>query len=96
MDLVLFAGLHVSDCDHGIGILCRAGVVEEARGHGLQKKLIMARTVFARNLGLRRVTTYTHTTNLPSMNNLMASGFRLYEPPKGWAEDGFLYWELPL
>jgi hypothetical protein len=30
-----FAGLHVSDRDHGIGILCRAGVVEEARGHGL-------------------------------------------------------------
>jgi hypothetical protein len=26
------------------------------------------------------------------MNNLIATGFRLYEPPKGWADEDFLYW----
>ncbi len=31
-----FAGLYVSNYDDGTGTLCRAGVVEEARGHGLQ------------------------------------------------------------
>jgi GNAT superfamily N-acetyltransferase len=93
---VAFAGLHVDNFDHGIGSLCRAGVVEEARGHGLQWQLIVAREGFARKLGLRRLTTYTHITNIPSSNNLIRSRYRLYEPPKGWAEDGFLYWEKEL
>ena len=33
-------GLCVSDPDHGIGILCRPGVIEQLRGHGLQRALI--------------------------------------------------------
>jgi GNAT superfamily N-acetyltransferase len=87
-----FAGLYVENYDHGIGSLCRAGVVEEARGHGLQRQLIKTRQDFAYKIGLTRLTTYTHNQNIPSMNNLIRSGFRLYEPPKGWAEDDFLYW----
>jgi ribosomal protein S18 acetylase RimI-like enzyme len=91
-----FAGLHVENFDHGIGSLCRAGVVEAARGHGLQRQLIKARALAAQAMGLRRLTTYTHVSNIPSSNNLIACGFRLYEPPKGWAEDEFLYWEKEL
>jgi RimJ/RimL family protein N-acetyltransferase len=91
-----FAGLHVDNVDHGIGSLCRAGVVEQARGHGLQQRFIKARAQAAKAMGLRRLITYTHVSNIPSSNNLIACGFRLYEPPKGWAEDGFLYWEKEL
>jgi GNAT superfamily N-acetyltransferase len=91
-----FAGLYVENYDHGIASLCRAGVVEEARGHGLQRRLIMAREAFARKMNMSCLTTYTHNQNIPSMNNLIRAGFRLYEPPKHWAEDDFLYWEKEL
>jgi hypothetical protein len=30
------------------------------------------------------------------MNNMIASGFHAYAPPKGWEEDGFVYWEKVL
>ncbi len=91
-----FAGLHVENFDHGIGSLCRAGVVEEACGRGLQRQLIKTREVFAKKLGLKRLTTYTHVSNIPSSNNLIACWFRLCEPPKGCADDEFLYWEKEL
>jgi RimJ/RimL family protein N-acetyltransferase len=91
-----FAGLYVENYDHGVASLCRAGVVEEARGHGLQKRLIKARQDFAFKIGMKRLITYTHVANIPSINNLIASGFKLYDPPKHWAEDDFLYWEKEL
>lgn len=91
-----FAGLYVENYDHGVGSLCRAGVVEEARGYGLQQRLIKCREARARTLGLRRLTTYTHVANTPSMNNLISAGYRLYVPPKGWSEEEFLYWEKEL
>jgi RimJ/RimL family protein N-acetyltransferase len=70
--------------------------VEEARGRGLQRRLIKARVDFAHKIGMQRLITYTHVSNVPSINNLIRSGFTLYDPPKGWAEDDFLYWEKEL
>jgi L-amino acid N-acyltransferase YncA len=77
-------------------VLCRAGVVERVRGNGIQSAMIQVRERKALALGLRRLTSYTHYLNVPSSNNLIRNGFRLCEPPKGWAGDEFLYWEKVL
>jgi GNAT superfamily N-acetyltransferase len=92
-DPVGFAGLYVENHDYGQGMLCRAGVVRAARGLGLQRSLIKVRERKARQLGLTRLTTYTVDDNSYSMNNLIACGYRAYQPPKGWATEGAVYWQ---
>jgi hypothetical protein len=47
-------------------------------------------------IGARASAYNTHVETTPTMNNLIAMGFRLYEPPKGWADEDFLYWEKEL
>ena len=47
----------------------------------------------AKLLDLTRVTTYTAANNAYSMNNLIACGYKTCTPPKGWAIEGFVYWE---
>jgi hypothetical protein len=42
-------------------------------------------------IGARASAYNTHVETTPTMNNLIATGFRPYEPPKGWADEDFLY-----
>lgn len=78
-----YAGIRVVD---GIsGYLCRAGVLTEFQGHGLQKKLIKARERWARKQGLNSLITYTCLSAVRSPNSLIACGFKLYHPAKAWA-----------
>lgn len=72
--------------------LSRAGVMPEARGQGLQRKMIAIRLRWARQQGVKRVITYTHPLNVVSSNNLIRSGFLLYRPEWEWAGPEFLYW----
>lgn len=58
--------------------LLRAGVMPQARGNGLQRKLIKARVRYAVKQGCKRMITYTAGTNVPSMRSLIAEGFRPY------------------
>jgi RimJ/RimL family protein N-acetyltransferase len=95
-DPVGFAGLYIENHDYGQGMLCRAGVIESARGQGLQRCLIKVRERKARHLDLTRLTTYTADINVSSMNNLIACGYRTYQPTKGWASAGFVYWAKQL
>lgn len=90
-----FAGLRALAVEQHIGYLCRAGVLEHCRGHGLQKKLIRARIAYARRLGLRELVTDT-TANIPSANSLISCGFKLYTPVTKWAFDSSLYWRKSL
>jgi len=90
-----FAGLvrtvSWSDC----GYLCRAGVVPNSRGQGLQKKLIHVRVRQAKALGWNWVVTDT-TDNLASANSLIATGFKLFQPTKPWGFKNTLYWRRKL
>lgn len=82
-----YAGIRVVD---GIsGYLCRAGVLEEFRGCGLQKKLIKARERWARQQGLNSLITYTCQSAVKSPNSLIACGFKLYHPAKPWAAGSY-------
>lgn len=76
----------------GKAFLCRAGVVEAARGKGLQKRLIRVRTRFAKSQGVLRCYTYVKDSNLASMRSLLSCGFRPYYFERG-LENGFVYLE---
>lgn len=82
---VAFAG----SCWRGEDLfLLRCGVLEGHRGKGLQRKLIKRRT---RGIPAD-VITYTAVGNPHSANNLIACGFRMYEPNDLWAGDDVNYW----
>jgi GNAT superfamily N-acetyltransferase len=89
---VAFAGLTETYADPWMGYLCRAGVVPEARGAGLQKRLIRTRLRLAKSLGMRSVVTDTAHGNHASANSLIATGFRMYQPAQCWAAPGAHYW----
>jgi GNAT superfamily N-acetyltransferase len=70
--------------------LSRCAVVAEARGAGLQRRLLRVRLAWARRHGLTEAYTYTVPGNAPSMNNLIRCGFRTYVDD--YCGDGVVYW----
>lgn len=90
-----FAGMYPSTQWADCGYLCRAGVIESARGHGLQKRLIRARIRKARAMGMCWAITDTYE-NPESGNSLIRCGFRLYQPTRPWGAEGVNYWRLGL
>lgn len=90
-----FAGLYPSIQWDKTGYLCRAGVVESARGKGLQKALIKARIRFAKRSEYKWLVTDTRC-NPASSNALISCGFKLYDPLKPWGFKNSLYFRLKL
>ncbi len=90
-----FAG--ILEVDGGqTGFLCRAGVLPEFRGNGIQRRLIQERVRFARSHGYKQVITYTSIDNTASSNNLIACGFVLYQPEYSFVGPNYNYWYLTL
>jgi len=69
----------------------RSGVLPRVRGHGLQKKMLALREAFARKQGCNLICTYVSVQNTHSANNLIAQGYRVYNPEWRWGGDNFLY-----
>lgn len=82
----------------GYYYLSRVGVLEHARGQGLQKRFVRARLRRARKIGCHTTLTYTSTDNAPSMRSLIACGFRPYDPEEGcdYVGTDFVYWKIRL
>jgi GNAT superfamily N-acetyltransferase len=74
---VAYAGLLAQD-GGAKAFLCRAGVLPQARGGGLQRRLLRAREAHARRVGVPRLYTYTSVFNFASTNSLLAAGYRPY------------------
>jgi GNAT superfamily N-acetyltransferase len=75
--------------------LSRAGVLPSARGQGLQRDLIRVRLAYARRKGLTWA--ISDTCDGPtSSNNLIACGFRMFEPSEPWGLPRSLYWKCKL
>ena len=89
-----FAGLR--DIGDNIGFLCLSGVLPGARGNGLQRRMIHARTRWAKVSGFSTVITYTLVSNPASSNSLIGAGFRLYDPEIAWLGRTLLYWKKEL
>jgi GNAT superfamily N-acetyltransferase len=89
---VAFAGLVRSIKWTDTGYLCRAGVLDGYTGHGLQKRLIVARIKQARKLGWNWCITDT-TNNPASANSLINAGFKIYTPGQPWSFRNAIYWK---
>lgn len=74
----------------GICIFNRAWVHKKYRGIGIQKKMIDARLKAAKS-SCNVAITYTTFDNVPSANNLIKSGFILYNPLYAYAGNDKLY-----
>jgi GNAT superfamily N-acetyltransferase len=70
----------------------RAGVLPEARGNGLQKKMIRKRLDYCRENNIKKAITNTALYNVKSMNSLIRCGFRTYWPQNRWVGDDVMYW----
>lgn len=93
---IAFAGMrHRVTIEPGVGYLCRVGVRAKYRGQGIQKQLIRVRLSYARRQGLKYLITDT-TQNFASANNLISTGFKLYEPAYPWSMPDSLYWNYEL
>lgn len=75
----------------GWGFLSRAGVLKEARGHSLQKRLIETRTRWSRGRRHKGILTYVATWNTASIVNLFKCGFKAYDPVEIPKRDGYIY-----
>lgn len=92
---VAFAGLIPSSRWADTGYLCRAGVISDFRGKGIQKRLIRVRIRQAYTYGWKWIITDTYE-NPASANSLIACGFKLFDPTKPWGDKGTLYWRFKL
>lgn len=90
-DPVAFAGIVPSTIGDGVGYLKRSGVLPDHRGRGLQRRLLRVRERHAVSNGWHRVVTDT-TDNVPSANNMIRAGYRLFDPKPRWAFEHSLYW----
>jgi GNAT superfamily N-acetyltransferase len=93
---VAFAGLWPSVRLPATGYLCRGGVLPQARGAGLQRRLIRARERKALKLGWLAMISDTVLGNYASANNLIRCGYRMWIPPTLYASDQAIYWRREL
>ena len=75
----------------GVCLFVRAWVHRPFRGKGLQRKMIKLRLKAGKSLACYRAITYVYTDGTTSMNNLINTGFRLYNPQYKYAGNEFLY-----
>jgi GNAT superfamily N-acetyltransferase len=75
--------------------LGRCGVLSAYRGYGIQRQMIRLRVQWARRHGYRWAVSDT-TDNIPSANNLISCGFRLYTPKVLYSFARALYWRKKL
>ena len=90
-----FAGLVRSKRFTDTGYLCRAGVLDDYTGHGLQKRLINVRIRKAKELGWNWIITDT-TDNPASSNSLINAGFKIYTPSAPWSFKHAIYWKYKI
>lgn len=74
-----------TDIGHKLLYLSRSGIFTTHRGKGLQKKMIQVREKWGRRNNLESSITYCLLNNPASINSLISSGYRVFEPDYAWA-----------
>ena len=95
MEPVAFSGLVPSLRWTDTVYLCRAGVLKEHRGRGIQKRLIKARLKKAKALGMNWAITDTYN-NPASANSIIACGFQCFDPTVPWGDTGTIHWRCKI
>ena len=91
-DIVGYCGAKAASTEASAIYLIRAGVLPEARGQGLQTRMIKSRLAWAKKKGYTSAITDTACDNIHSMRNLIAAGFVPYAPDFPWVSDGYIHW----
>ena len=86
-----FAAMREITSWDGAVYLERCGVLGKYQGKGLQRRLLQRREYLAKRLGMQRLITTTYR-NPRSANNLIARGFKTYEPQTRWGAADTIYW----
>jgi len=73
-----------------------AGLLEEAQGKGLHRRMIYTREKWCRRIGFKYIVTYTVIDNIQSSRNLLKCNYDLYLPEHYWAEKNSLYFQKKL
>lgn len=81
-DLVGYISAH--PLRNGVWFFSRVGVMPSHRGQGLQRKLMACMEKHGRREGWREIVTYTVGRNGFSTANILAAGYRTYEPRKSY------------
>ena len=89
--IVGYAAAHLSSQYPNAIYLSRCGVIPEARGKGLQRRLIRARERWGRSVGAEWARTDTSCLNAPSINGLIKAGYKAFVPIWPWAGNGAVY-----
>lgn len=90
LGIIAYCGSSYSE---GICIFLRAWVHKSKRGKGLQKHLIRLRLNAAKQRKCKVAITYTMKWNYPSINNLIALGFKIYGPSWEYGGKEMLYFK---
>jgi GNAT superfamily N-acetyltransferase len=90
--LKAYCALWPSVRQDGAGYLARAGVLPEARGLGLQRRMIRLRERAAKAKGWNLLFSDTSKENVASSNNMIRCGYKLWRPSDPWSFDDALYW----
>ncbi len=90
-----YAGLKIyKEGTRKVGYLCRAGVLKEFRGQGIQKALINVRDREARRQKVDICISYVANWNHASANNLIRNGYELYAPEYRYGlKDALYFWK---
>ena len=70
----------------------RAGLMSEARGFNLQKRMLSVRERYAKRAGCKAVITYTLIDNIYSIANLQNMKYKIYIPEYQYVGGDCLYW----
>lgn len=94
--VVAFAGIVPSSyAPQSMGYFHRVGVLQCARGHKLQKRLLSVIERKARKNGWTSIISDT-TDNPPSANAMISAGYKIFEPAYRWAFSHSIYWKKDL
>lgn len=90
-----FIGIRQSILGPHTGYFIRVGVLPEHRGQGLQRRLMRAMHQKARKVGWVRIVSDTRN-NPHSANNIIAAGYRMFNPEPPWGFTDACYWTKDL
>lgn len=90
-----FIGVRQSIVAPDVAYFIRVGVVPEHRGNALQRRLMRVMEQKAKRVGWSRIVTDTRK-NPHSANNIIAAGYRMFEPEDPWSFSDACYWTKDL
>lgn len=86
-----FCTVNILPSEDGVLFFSRAGVKKEFRGHGIHKRMIRVREMFAKRNGFHTIITYVIKENVGSFVHLIKDGYKIYEPNYKYAGDVFYF-----